>query len=126
VTILLVEDHIATLRAMEMLLKSNGYTVLAAATAEEALKIAEHQPCDVLVSDIMLPGQSGIDLMREMKTRYGTRGIAVTGSVIFDDPQDALDVGFSRCIKKPVVFTALMKAVEEILQQTPASAPFVS
>jgi len=120
-TILVVEDHDDTLSAMKRLLAANGYVVLTARTAEEALQMVQKQRCDLLLSDIMLPKLSGIDLMRQLKDQFAIPGVALSGCTMCDEISAAMAAGFVKYLKKPVVFTSLMQAIEEALaQSTPA------
>jgi len=64
--ILYVEDHPELRETIGMLLEGEGRTVTSCATAEEALALDAAQPCDVLVTDVSLPGMSGVDLARKI------------------------------------------------------------
>ena len=70
--ILYVEDHPELRETIGMLMEAEGRSVTSCATAEEALELDAAQPYDVLVTDVSLPGMSGIDLARK---------------VLADDPQ---------------------------------------
>jgi two-component system cell cycle response regulator CpdR len=70
--ILYVEDHPELRETIGMLMEAEGRAVMSCATAEEALELDAAQPYDVLVTDVSLPGMSGIDLARK---------------VLADDPQ---------------------------------------
>lgn len=70
--ILYVEDHPELRETIGMLLEGDGRTVTSCATAEEALELDAAQPYDVLVTDVSLPGMSGVELARK---------------VLADDPQ---------------------------------------
>ena len=65
--ILLVEDHVGTLTAMTKLLAGLGHHVITAATVKEALASAEHEPIDLVISDLGLPDGSGHDVMRALR-----------------------------------------------------------
>ena len=112
--ILLTEDHEDTLEAMARVLRKRGHTVYAARTAEEARDLADANRCDLLVGDIGLPGRSGIELMRELRERHGLKGIAVSGYAARNDINAALDAGYSRHIAKPVTFSELLTAIDEV------------
>ena len=117
--ILLVEDDDRTLSAMGRLLRLNGYQIYTAQTAVEAMALADEHRCDVVVCDIGLPDRTGTDLMRDLKVLYDPKGIAVTG---FDDPQTARlteRAGFDRHLVKPVLFTALLDAIRDLLPPEP-------
>src|SRR5689334_6070253 len=80
-TILLVEDTVPLLRAVQTILEEAGFTVLAAAGATEAMRLAEHaKVIDLLLSDVMMPEISGPDLATKLKqSRPGMRVILMSG-----------------------------------------------
>ncbi|MGB4856056.1 MAG: response regulator transcription factor, partial [Candidatus Dechloromonas phosphoritropha] len=68
----IVDDH-SIVRAgfREMLANELGISVeFEAASGEEALKLLREKPCDVLLLDLSLPGQSGIDVLRTVRQHY--------------------------------------------------------
>lgn len=80
--VLLVEDDDGVRDLLERALRSQGYAVLTAATAEEAEAIADATPdvVDLLVCDVYLPGSSGLDLARRLSTRRaGLRMLLMSG-----------------------------------------------
>ena len=83
--ILLVEDHKDTRTTMERWLRRAKHTVKSADTAAAALAAAEAESFDFVISDLGLPDQSGIELMRELRQRHGLRGIAVSAYGMEDD-----------------------------------------
>ena len=112
--ILLVEDDKDSLSALSRLLRLSGHRALAAGSAEEAVRLAAAEKCDVVVSDVGLPDRSGLDLMRELSANYGVPGIAVSGYTDAADVRDCTEAGFSRHLKKPIDFKELLQAVDEL------------
>ena len=87
-TILIVEDEPKMLRLLELNLADDGYTTRAAATAENGLKILASDKVDLVLSDVKLPGMSGLEFLQAVKranaaipvvmmTAYGTVESAV-------------------------------------------------
>ena len=114
--ILLVEDDTDSLLALARLLNMSGYRAVAAGTAEEALRLAASQRCDLVVSDVGLPDRSGLDLMRELVARYAIPGIAVSGYTDAADVTECERAGFARHLKKPIDFQELLGAVGELVR----------
>ncbi len=100
--ILLVEDHKDTRVTMERWLRRAKHTVTAADSAATALEAAGAGEFDFVISDLGLPDQSGIELMRELRRRHGLRGIAVSGYGMEDDVTRAHEAGFVHHLTKPV------------------------
>src|SRR5687767_13710380 len=120
-TILLVDDSAATLEPLARLLTMSGYDVRVAHNAAEALALAAAPaPADLMISDLGLPDRDGTELMRDVKARYGLRGIAVTGFTDEDTVRDCRAAGFDRHFAKPVDFEDLRTAVGELLAAAPA------
>lgn len=113
-SLLFVEDHEATATIMAKLLRRRGHEVVIAHTCAEAVAAAAVQKFDFIVSDLTLPDGSGHGLMRELRDRYGTAGISVSGSGEEDDIQQALASGFARHFVKPVDIDRLQKALVEL------------
>jgi CheY-like chemotaxis protein len=116
-----VEDHADTAEAMADLLRLIGHEVvvagsvaagLAAAAAVEKADAAAG--IDLVVSDLGLPDGSGHDLMRELKDRYGWKGIALSGYGMEDDVRRSQDAGFARHLTKPVALEALRDAIRQV------------
>jgi DNA-binding NtrC family response regulator len=111
--ILLVEDHADTAMSFCQLLCMTGYYVRVAEDYRSALGLASEDYFDLVVADIGLPDGSGLDLMRELSSRYKMRGIAVSGYGSPKDFPDSKDAGFCAHILKPATFERIQEAIEE-------------
>jgi two-component system, chemotaxis family, CheB/CheR fusion protein len=113
--ILLVEDNADTAEAMASLLALSGHQVTTARSVSQALSAVERRDgFDLVISDLGLPDGSGIDLMRELSTRHGLRGIALSGYGMEEDVRQSLEAGFTRHLTKPVSLPQLQAALREI------------
>ena len=118
--ILLVDDHAETLGVLARLLERSGFSVDTARSYAEALEAAGRRRCDLLVSDVGLPDRSGLELMQELQARHNLRGIALSGYTDERDVSASRDAGFARHLNKPVIFSDLLRAIEEVATWTPA------
>jgi two-component system CheB/CheR fusion protein len=112
--ILLVEDHADSAKVMQRLLGASGHHVETAGSVEAALRALEHEPVDLLISDVGLPDGSGLDLMREVSNRYGLKGIALSGFGTEEDVQRSLAAGFVAHLTKPVPMSSLHSAIARV------------
>ena len=117
-TILVVEDDPALLRLTERLLLQAGYTVLAAATPGEAIRVITEHPTaiDLLLSDVVMPEMNGRDLAAQLLAiRPGLRCLFMSGyapDVLADDLAPANDFRF---LQKPVSIADLTLGVRQAL-----------
>ena len=112
--ILLVEDHADTASALTDLLRDRGYQVSTAGSIAQALALAaseEGTPIDLVVSDLGLPDGSGLDLMRELSSRHGLSGVALSGYGMEEDVRNSHEAGFRQHLTKPVDLRALEDAI---------------
>ena len=116
VKILLVEDHADTARIMLRLLRGSNYDVEWAATIADALRAADAQRFDLIVSDLGLPDGSGIDLMRRLRGQHGLKGIALSGYGMEEDVQRSRDAGFAEHLTKPINLHALRAAIDAVVK----------
>jgi CheY-like chemotaxis protein len=114
ISILLVEDHAATARAVEKYLTLVGYRVHVAADAADARELAAKQSFDLVLCDINLPDGNGWDLMRELNRARPIPGIAISGFASADDIRRSERAGFARHLAKPFSPEDLMTAVESL------------
>jgi signal transduction histidine kinase/CheY-like chemotaxis protein len=114
VSILLVEDHEDTLRAMSRLLKKFQHNVVTANSFSKALEAAAHQDFDLLISDVGLPDGTGLELLQQLVIRHPIKGIALTGYGMEEDIQRTKNAGFQRHLTKPINFAELQMAIQEL------------
>jgi signal transduction histidine kinase/ActR/RegA family two-component response regulator len=112
--VLVVEDHPDTAKVLARLLSACGHAVKTAQTAAAALELAGAEPFDVLVSDIGLPDATGYELMKEIKSRYGIKGIAMSGYGMEEDLRKGREAGFSDHIVKPANVAQLEHAIRRV------------
>jgi CheY-like chemotaxis protein len=112
--ILVVEDHDDTLRSMKMLLKRLGYEVLVAENMTDALRIAEEQPFDILLSDIGLPDGNGLELLKKIRARRNVPALALSGFGMDEDIDRSREAGFSDHLTKPVSIDRLQAAIAQL------------
>jgi CheY-like chemotaxis protein len=112
--VLVVEDHDDTLRSMKMLLRRLGYEVLAAENMHDALRIAEENHFDFLLSDIGLPDGSGLDLLKQIRRRRKVPALALSGFGMDEDIERSQEAGFADHLTKPVSIDRLQAAIAEL------------
>lgn len=99
---------------MELLLNRLGYQVLTADNMTDALRIAEDEPFDILLSDIGLPDGSGLELIKRIRTKRKVSALALSGFGMDEDIQRSRDAGFVDHLTKPVSIDRLRMAIEEL------------
>src|SRR3989440_484185 len=119
--VLVVDDHVDTCTGMKMMLERRGYRVTLAHTADQAVAKAGREEFDLVISDIGLPDRSGYDLMRELSTTKGLRGIALSGFGMENDVTRARAAGFSEHLTKPINFDRLDEAIQMLLAEPEAA-----
>lgn len=114
--ILVVDDEASIRELCARVLQRAGYEVAIAGSGEEAVTRLQGEPFDAVVSDIRMPGLSGLDVLGAAKQRYpAIRVVLITG---FGTPQTldrARQSGADRILTKPFNPVELLGAVKEIL-----------
>jgi two-component system nitrogen regulation response regulator GlnG len=77
-SILVVDDDAAVCWALEQVLKTQGYAVQVAADAAVARRLLKRQRPDLVITDVRMPGESGLDLLAGLKTDYPSLPVVVT------------------------------------------------
>lgn len=92
--ILVVDDEIEYREVIEMILDENGYVTETACSGEEALKILKNDSFDLVLSDLIMKGMDGIELLEEIKKKYtDTEVIIVTGYGTVQNAVEAMKKG---------------------------------
>lgn len=113
--ILIVEDHLDTLRVFANMLRREGFEVQEASTASEAISTA--RPGDFLISDIALPDGDGCDIMQRLSS-LGIVGIAISGFGSAKDRERYQNAGFADFFVKPVDVQQVVTAISRVLART--------
>src|SRR5258708_4341142 len=103
--ILIVDDTPVNLKLTRILLVNEGYKVLTAASAEEALETLRGFRPLLILADIQLPGIDGLEMTRRIKQNPATRDtivVALTAFAMQGDEQKAIDAGCDGSTAKPI------------------------
>lgn len=123
--LLLVEDHEDTAFATTALLRRLGHRVTRAAGVRDArAAVVAGERIDLVVSDLWLGEESGLDLMQELAREHGLRGIALSGLGGSEAVERCREAGFSRHLTKPVSYEELASAIREVAAGSPGLISF--
>lgn len=123
--ILIVEDHQTMREAMRLVLEPEGFDIREAADGPSALAAIREDPPDLVFLDLNIPGSSGVEVLRELKsdpTTAGVRVIIVTATGE-EERQRVLGLGADGYFTKPFSPIALLRTVEQVLAEPPAQLP---
>ncbi|WP_118183045.1 CheR family methyltransferase [Paraburkholderia phosphatilytica] len=115
--VLIVDDDAVTVETFQLLLESEGATVVTATSGEEALKALKHESADVVLSDVGMPGMDGLKFVRHVRrlpNHEQTICIAMSGYSLADDISAALEAGFDAHLRKPVAMDDLLTTVARL------------
>jgi CheY-like chemotaxis protein/anti-sigma regulatory factor (Ser/Thr protein kinase) len=116
VTALVVDDVATNRDILEGMLRRVGVEAVPAASVADALRLAGERPPDIVLTDIRMPDEGGVELFQRFRQTFGPSGppiVAVTTSVFMQHRQKILDVGFHGFLEKPVRLGELYRCLSE-------------
>ncbi len=115
--ILIVEDDEGVRRSLGLALGDEGYAVVLTENASQALAAFEAEAPDLMLIDVMLPGQNGLDLCRTIRQASMVPVIMVTARDDSHDVVAGLEAGADDYVTKPFVFKELTARIRALLRR---------
>ena len=116
--ILIVDDDELIRKSLCEVLKMAGYDVIAAESGIDALDILKVQRCDVVVSDLKMPGLDGIGLLKRIKEQIDDTAVIIATSYgTIETAVEAMKFGASDYILKPIIDEEIKIVIREILSK---------
>lgn len=117
IRILIVDDEEAIRQLLRQMLTTNGYDCVLADDAAAARRHLSDKRFDLVISDLNMPGESGLDLLQHvMREHPRATTMMITGSHDPEAAQKALQLGVYGCLSKPFQFKELLACVAAALQ----------
>ena len=115
-TILVVDDEAEIRQLLREFLERNGYDVVAAEDGEQALKLAGENVPDLVITDLLLPKEHGIEVMQTIKDTFFLPVIAMSGVYRKEEVQGRLgDMFIDGYFEKPLDLEGVLACVRSIL-----------
>ncbi len=119
-TVLTIEDDAAIRRGIVDALTFAGFHVLQSGNGDEGLKMAVRQSYDLLLLDLVLPGKSGLEILKEVRSTRPTQPVIIlTARGEEADRVQGLKLGADDYVVKPFSVKELMARVEAVLRRSP-------
>ncbi len=118
--VLVVDDNQDVRELIVHILNADGFHVYAAIDGENALAILNSNPVDLVLLDVMMPGMSGFDVLKEIRTSSNKKirevpVMMITAMSSTDDVDQALAIGANSYVVKPFRGTTIREKVRKIL-----------
>jgi DNA-binding NtrC family response regulator len=112
-----VDDELDIRQSLATMLEKKGFTSNAAGSGEEAIERFESDPYDVIVTDIRMPGMSGLDLVKQVKERMpDTIVLLMTAHASLDTAIEAVREGASDYLTKPIRLDTVVHKIRTLLR----------
>jgi DNA-binding NtrC family response regulator len=118
IKVLVVDDEVDICRALEFLLIKEGYDVATANDGERALELFTKKEFNVVITDLKMPGMSGLDLLREIQAVSDSVPVIImTAFASVENAVEAMKLGASDYIVKPFINDDVMMTVRRLIRQ---------
>lgn len=119
--VLVVDDNQDVRELIVHILNADGFHVYAAIDGENALAILNSNPVDLVLLDVMMPGMSGLEVLKEIRTGSNKKirevpVMMITAMSSTDDVDQALAIGANSYVVKPFRGTTIREKVRKILE----------
>ncbi|GIV08726.1 MAG: acetoacetate metabolism regulatory protein AtoC [Fimbriimonadales bacterium] len=122
-TILIVDDELNIRRVLERALTREGYQVHTAEGGHQALRVLDETPCDLMLTDVVMPDMTGLELLKRVRQKYpNLQVILMTAFGTIPTAVEAMRSGAYDFLTKPLDMEVLRKVVRHALRE-PAAAP---
>jgi DNA-binding NtrC family response regulator len=116
--ILVVDDAPDTLEVLQRNLSGQGYRVFTAKDANEAIRILEAEPIDLVITDLKMPKVSGLELIRHIRDNVpDSEVMMITGYASIEGAVEAVKTGADEYLAKPFTDEELFSAVQRSLDK---------
>ena len=116
--ILIVDDEVEIRNMLKEFLEARDFDVLVAADGREALALAETHLPDLVITDLLLPQEHGIDVMHEIKDRFFTPIIAISGIYKKEEIKAKIDdIYLNGFFEKPLDLEELFKGIQAVFDE---------
>mgnify|MGYP000302981372 CR=1 FL=1 len=115
--ILVVDDVPANVKLLEARLSAEYFDVLTASNGTEALEICARAECDIILLDVMMPGESGLSLARDLKLTRPVPICMLTALAEAEDRISGLEAGVDDYVSKPFEPRELLLRIRNILRR---------
>ncbi len=116
VPMLVVDDEAPITEMIYQALSKAGYICHTAENGERALEIIGANPIDVVITDIRMPGMSGVELLEKIKAEYDSDVMVMTGFTENYNYESIVTAGAADFIQKPISFRELMIRLKRVLR----------
>jgi len=118
VNILIVDDEEVVRLAHLRSLAGTTYTTTLAGDGKEAIRVMERHPFDVVLLDLRMPGQDGMEVLKTIKTRWpDIEVVVITGYPSIESAKQAVRLGACNYLAKPLDPNELVKAANDAMTQ---------
>jgi len=121
-TILVLDDDPDILEEIDEALEDEGFSVITAKTGAELWAAADKQPIDLFILDLMLNGESGLSIAKELRGKSEVGIVIVTGKSGETDRVLGLELGADDYVTKPFSPLELLARVRSVLRRTKGSS----
>jgi DNA-binding NtrC family response regulator len=116
--ILVIDDDHAVRESVERMLRAAGHTVHSARTGEEGFELARGGAFDVILSDLRMPGMSGVDVLRKLRdARVDSTFLIMTGFGTIDTAVEAMKLGAVDFVQKPFFRDELLMRIRSAAER---------
>jgi DNA-binding NtrC family response regulator len=116
--VLVVEDDPDIRKILEMFLTEKGFRVKVAEAAPRALEMLSEEPIDLILSDVRMPGMSGLDLLRHLKERDPEIQLVLMSAYSsVKDAVEAIQLGAADYVEKPIDFRRLERVLQTVFER---------
>lgn len=117
-SVLLIEDEPNIIEAISFILSRDGWAVSTHSNGHDAVDVVRGSVPDILILDVMLPGKSGFDILRELRETHGPESLPVlmlTARGQLKDREMAEKAGVNRFMTKPFSNAEVLEAVRDLV-----------
>jgi two-component system OmpR family response regulator len=121
--LLIVDDDLEVLALLKKFFMQHGYAVETVAGGTDLWAAMERQPADLIILDLMLPGENGLLLCQRLRQQYATPVIMLTAMGELSDRVVGLEMGADDYLSKPFDARELLARVRAVLRRAGESRP---
>jgi len=130
--LLLIEDFPAALRGLEAIVTGAGCRFQSAIDGESGLELATHNEYDLIITDVGLPGISGIEVTEQVRASERSKQkkripiVALTGHAVHTAEAECYQAGMDKVLTKPTSIDTIKKLIQELVAKPEPTSPEIT